>query len=420
MVRTLTLRQAQRVALAAQGLHQGKPTSVKRRSQEDATAQQDETNEPSLRALKRTFARLQLVQIDSVNVLTRSHYLPFFSRLGPYDRALLDKLTRGKNKALTEFWAHEASYIRPEHFSALRHWQYRAWISHSVLAEADKAELESSIAGALARSRPLSARALAQKLGQPVSAVKEHWGWNRTPVKHVLEDLFARGLIGVDRRNAQFERLYTSLDAAMPEQLRGEEEATEKTKEEGLLTLIEASARAHGIGTVDCFADYFRLPKRSSARALDILEARGVVEKVDVAGLKPVFYLYCGTKIPRHSDAKALVSPFDSMVFNRNRLELLFSMRHRIGIYTPEAQRTHGYYTLPFVLGQDFVARVDLKADRARGTLLVQGAWAQDGAPENTSRHLGEELMLMAQWLGLDRIELVNGEGLLQRLRAEI
>ena len=405
MPETLTLAQARRIALAAQGLSKERPTGP-------ATA----------RSVGRSFAQMQLVQIDSVNVLSRSHYLPFFSRLGPYDKALLDRMSQKAPRSMMEFWAHEASFIQPAHFEALRHWQRRRWVSAEHLNAAQREELRESILGLLATSRPLTASQLTERLGHVEEKKNDHWGWNWNAVKVVLEYLFARGEVTSAGRTEQFERRYTLTTRAYPlvESQPGADPHDPLAREAALDLLVEASAKAHGVGTVKCLADYFRLPVRPVGEALERLAARDVVRPVDVDGWGSGLYRHLGVKLPRAASGQALLSPFDPMVFERTRLERLFGFHYRIEIYTPAHKRRFGYYVLPFLLRDTMAARVDLKADRAASRLVVRGAYDEPEAPSDTPVQLARELESMASWLGLATVEVEGTGGFAAQLRRSL
>lgn len=409
MTRTMTLAQARRIALAAQGLHQERPTCP-------VTARQ----------VGLTFERLQLLQIDSVNVLARAHYLPLFARLGPYDPAVLDRLSSRSPRRMVEYWAHEASFIRPEHHADLLLWQRRTWMGRFSPDRPQLRELADRILELLRSSRPLTAREVATRLGHHEDIDRSRWGWNRSSVKEALEALFALGEVGSASRSAQFERRYAPISKVLPPRPRRSGPsaaapapqmpngifggalvaATEAERAASAQRLIEAAAKAHGIGTVRCLADYFRLPVRAAAAAVERLVEQGVLEPVDVQGWPGRQFLHTRALKPRRARARALLSPFDSLVFERRRLEELFGFHYRIEIYTPAAKRRYGYYVLPFLLGEQFVARVDLKADRARGVLIVRSSHTEPGAPLETARELAAELSLMAEWLGLESVQV--------------
>ncbi|WP_369044882.1 winged helix-turn-helix domain-containing protein [Sinomonas sp. P10A9] len=399
----LTLAQARRMALAAQGLHRPRPSV-----------------QASTRTLVRTFERLQVVQIDSVNVLARSHYLPFFSRLGPYDRAALDRLSARSPRRMVEYWAHEASYVRPEHFEPLRAWQRRKWVGAHDLDPLERAGLAERILAVLATSRPLTAAALTGRLGHVEERRRDQWGWNWNAVQHVLGSLFEDGLVSSAGRTSSFERRYTLTSAIVPGASLpadgGAGYARDGGPDDGLRVLTRAAVGAHGIGTARCVADYFRLPVRPVEMVLRELVSTGEVEVVEVPGWGTL-YKDSAAALPRSATGRALLSPFDSLVFERRRLEQLFGFKYRIEIYTPAERREYGYYVLPFLLRDVMAARVDLKADRVAGTLLVHAAHGEPDAPADTAVELAAELRLLADWLELDDVRVADRGNLAVPLR---
>ena len=399
MTARITPSQARRIALAAQGLVQERPTGL-------VTGRQ----------VGRTFDRLRLLQIDSVNVLVRSHYLPFFSRLGGYDVDILHRFAGKAPRRMMEYWAHEASYIKPQDFADLRQWQRRRWVGAAGMDPALVQDLTAKILGTLASSRGLTARAVAERIGHAAHQPKTDWGWNWNAVKRVLEDLFEQGLVSAAARTPQFERLYTLTERVLPAPHNAQ---YRPDPEQAMLRLIEAAALAHGIGTVKCFADYFRVPVRAAADAVRTLEAAGKLEAVQVDGWRGDVYLHAEAARPRRATGRALLSPFDSLVFERQRVERLFGFRYRIEIYTPAPKRTYGYYVLPFLLGDRLCARVDLKADRASGRLVVRAAHAEADAPPGTAAELAAELADMAEWLSLDAVVVEERGGLAPALARE-
>ena len=384
MTVSLPLRQARRIALGAQGLVAPRPTRP-----------------VSAGRVGRTFARLQLLQIDSMNVLARSHYLPLFSRLGPYDEAVLDRMGQAAPRTMIEYWAHEASYVRPELFSDLRAWQRRTWPTAAGLDPVVVDGLTDRILALLATGPGRTARELSQLLGHEEEAGRSHWGWNWNAVKRVLEHLFADGRVAAAGRTRQFERLYALTEHVHPQGAAALEPADPR---EALARLTLEAARAAGIATAGGLADYFRLPVRQVAAAAGALVRDGALEQVRVPGWTEGAFLDPEAVRPRRAAGRALLSPFDSMVFERRRLEELFGFRYRLEVYTPAPARTYGYYVLPFLLGDQFVARVDLKADRQQKLLLVQAAHAEPGAPSHTAAELSRELSLLAGWLGLEGV----------------
>ena len=381
----LSLDQARRIALAAQGLHKGRPTGP-----------------VTSRAVGRTFARIQLVQIDSVNVLARSHFLPFFSRLGNYDRSLLQRMSSTHPRRMVEYWAHEASYIRPEHYQDLLLWQKRAWVGADRMEPGQRADVAARILATLAQSRPLTASELTARIGHVEERQTANWGWNWNAVKRVLEHLFQDGRVSAASRTEQFERKYTLTARILPDPDGGRE----SDPSAALHRLTDAAAQAHGIGSVRCFADYFRTPVKATAQSVEHLVRVGRLEPVTVTGWGRDIYRHVDAVLPRRASGRALLSPFDSLVFERRRLEELFGFHYRLEIYTPKHKRRYGYYVLPFLLRDRIVARVDLKADRATGTLLVRSAFGEPDAPPDTAVELAAELFLMAEWLGLQEVEV--------------
>lgn len=389
---TLSAAQARRVHLAAQGFAAPRPTGRVDR-----------------RHVRRVFERLGLIQIDSVNVLVRSHYLPLFSRLGPYDRRLLDRFAYRDHEAF-EYWGHEASLIQAELHPLLR-WrmaQEHRWSGMREWAREHRPLIESVLADVASRG-PMSAGELdaAERKKGP------WWGWGDT--KRALEHLFYEGRLGALRRDS-FERVYCDPRLVVPAEVADRPTPSER---DALVGLLERSARGHGVGTAKDLADYFRLPITVVRPLLDEMAADGLVERVDVEGWKDPAYRHPDAVLPRWVRACALVSPFDSVMWERDRVERLFGFRYRIEIYVPKPKRVHGYYVLPFLLGDRYVARVDLKADRADSCLLVQSAFAEDGVDRaEVAGRLAGELRTLATWLGLDDVTVVNRGDLAAALRA--
>lgn len=391
--RRLTTGQARRIALAAQGFTDARP----------------EPFEATTRHLQRVIDRVGVIQIDSVNVLTRSHYLPFFSRLGPYDTSLLDRARDRAPRRLVEYWAHEASLIPPATWPLLdermRAAAAKAWGSmRRILAE--RPDLVEAVEAEVARRGPLTARQVEAALEHDLPRPKGNWGWNWSEVKQALEYLFWAGRISSGGRTSQFERRYAALDAVAPPHLRqawrgrpGPEHDPTRNVE-----LVRIAARAHGVGTELCLADYFRLRREQARPAIARLVADGELIPVTVPAWKQPTYLHAGARIPRRVHAEALLSPFDSLVWQRQRVHALWDFHYRIEIYTPAHQRVHGYYVLPFLYGDRLVARCDLKADRAAGVLRCHRISWEPDVPDGAKEGLVRNLALLAQWLGLDEV----------------
>lgn len=349
----------------------------------------------------RVFDALGLLQIDSVNVLARSHYLPLFTRLGAYDRTVLDRMSTRHPRRMVEYWAHEASFIRPDLFADLRQWQRRTWVRATSMPEEPRSALTEAVLELLQQKHPLSAREVESVLGAGGQPGTKSWGWNWSASKRVLSDLFEQGIISSAGRGTAFERLYAPAAAVHPDA----EAALEPVdRNDALLRLTESAARSLGLGTAPMLADYFRLPLRDTLAAAQNLAARGRLEEITVDGWKGPVFLHPEARTPRRCHGRGLLSPFDSLVFDRRRLQAVFGIHYRIEIYTPAHKRQYGYYVLPFLLREAIVARVDLKADRAAGALVVQAAYAEPDSPADTAVELAAELRLMAQWLGLAEV----------------
>jgi uncharacterized protein YcaQ len=350
------------------------------------------------RRLLRLLDRLCLHQIDSVNVLARAHYLPAFSRLGPYPRELLDRAAWGRPRRLFEYWAHEASLLPFELHPLLRWRMARAergdglWRSMRAFAGERRAEADAVFAR-IAAEGPLAASDFEDKGG------KGWWAWSGA--KRALEYLFAAGRITTATRRGSFERVYDLPERVLPPAV-----LALPTPDEGHAqrALVERAARALGVATGSDLRDYFRLsPGEAAPRIAELVEA-GTLIPVAVEGWRQPAYLHKEARPPRRATGQALLVPFDPLIWDRARTERLFGLRYRIEIYTPAERRVHGYYVLPFLLGDQIAARVDLKADRKAGALLVQSAHAEPGAPADAAGRLAAELRLMAEWLGLGSI----------------
>ena len=383
---TLTLAQARRIAVAAQGLDRARPAVV------------------TAAHLRRVVATTQLHQIDSVNVLARAHYLPAFSRLGPYDTALLDRAAWGpkRERRLYEYWAHEASLL-PLDLHPLLRWR---------MAAADRGEIGWGSLRAYAGERRGEAMALLDRIHAdgPLAASEVEqrrtpkgsgggwWAWS--DAKRTLEWLFWAGHVTTATRRGGFERVYDLTKRVIPAAALA---LPTPSPADARRALVERSARALGIATEPELRDYFRLTPAQSQAAVAALVADGVLLPASVAGWSHRLYLHHEARLPRRVAARALLAPFDPLVWERTRAERLFGFRYRLEIYTPAAKRVHGYYVLPFLLGDRLVARVDLKADRQAGRLLVQAVHVEPGAPGETGRELEAELGAMAAWLALSR-----------------
>ncbi len=390
----LSADEARALALSAQGFDVGRPLAAPR--VEDVLA---------------TVERVRLLQLDSVNVLVRAHYLPLFSRLGPYDPALLDQLTY-ERRALFEFWAHEAS-ILPVRFHPLLRWRMerKAWPSLDRIRR-KRPEYVEAVLRELATRGPLGTSDLTDGGGRAGA----WWGWGEG--KHVLEWLFATGRVTTAARR-RFERIYDLAERVLPADVLA---ATTPAADDAKRALLLESAAALGVGTAGDLADYFRLHRPTARTLVEGLAAEGRLERVRVEGWKDSAFRLPGTRAPgRVPRATALVSPFDSLVFERARTERLFGFHYRLEIYTPAAKRRYGYYVLPFLLDGAIVSRLDLKADRERGRLLVRAAHLEPGAEaERTATALAPELARMAGWLGLRKVVVERKGTLAAALRSAV
>ncbi len=369
---------------------------------------------PTMRTFNRTLSRTAVLQIDSVNVLQRAHYMPLFSRMGPYDHDLLTRAAERKPRRIVEYWAHVAAFMPVELWPHMRH-RMRAFEQrgHEWDAVAHRPELVDSVLAEVHDRGQVTPRDLDD--GRPRRKV--HWGWNWSESKKVMEYLFAAGRLAVAGRNQQFERVYDLPERVVPPEYF---EAPEPSVEEASIELLRRGAVAHGVGTEQDLRDYFRMSPELAKPALDALVGSGELLPVRIEGWNRQAYLHRDAVLPRKVAARALLSPFDPVVWERERTEHLFDFRYRIEIYVPKARRVHGYYVLPFLLGDRIVARVDLKADRRGGSLLVLSAWAEPGAPESTAVELAHELGDLAGWLGLDRVDVRPMGDLAPQLHAAV
>lgn len=402
MVETLTWTAARRIALRSQGVGGGRRTEMPGAA-------------GSRRALTRTLERTHLLQIDSVSVFARAHHLPVFTRTGLWDPASLDRASRpGPHRLVHETFAHQAAFATEEVQELLdfrrRSTSQRDW---GVLRDiaATSPHLFPRVHEALAEIGPASAAAITRHLGDTERG--EGWGWRRTRSQWAVEYLFRSGELDCVGRTSQFERLYVS---APPRERPPLSEA------EAVLRLVSLAARSLGIAEPGSLADYFRLSTAQVRPAVRELQERGELEEVVVDHPAGPRTLLRHLEAPGPSPVRtsALVSPFDPIVFHRPRLEHLFDVDYRIGIYTPAHRRTTGYYSLLFLLGDVIPARVDLRADRERAVLEVRGAFAEPlpllparrrPAAEQVVAALAEELVLAARWQGLEHLEVATGVG---------
>ena len=385
---SLSAVEARRVALSAQGFGRARPPAA------------------GTRQLNGALARMATLQIDSVNVFARSHYMPLFSRVGAYDTAALDRLLFARRSPYVEYWAHVAAFIPAEDWGlfdfrmAAMRAKYGSkpggWFdTHRDIVDWVRAELADR--GPL---RPAQIEHDAKK-----GARGPWWDWD--VVKHALEYLWLFGEVAIAGRRG-FERSYALADQVIPRDVLDRP----VPREDAIRELVRRAARAYGVATAADIADYWRIADRKAVLAAlaDLVDAGEVhpvtVEGWTTGGRPAKAWLHAEATVPRRVDAAAILTPFDPVVWFRDRAERLFDFEYRIEIYTPAPQRRYGYYSLPVLVGDDIVGRVDLKADRAASTLLVQSAWWEHGRPADAAERLAGELRLAATWQGLESISV--------------
>ena len=380
MSERISVATARRIALAATGVAEPRPAT------------------PDRAHLRRTVARRGLLQIDSVTVLARAHYLPLFSRLGAYPRSLLDDAAWGRKPSLFEYWAHEASLLPHTAHPLLRWRMQQADRLEGIYGELGRfvTERRAYVDEVLARVRSEGAMA-ASALEGPRGA-GGWWGWR--DVKRALEWLFWAGHVTTATRRG-FERVYDLPERVLPAAILA---TPTPAPADAHRSLLLTAARALGIATMGDLRDYFRLSPAEATGRVGELVGMGELRPVTVEGWRQPAYVHQAARWPRRVEACALLCPFDPAVWERTRTERLFDFRYRLEIYTPAHKRQHGYYVLPFLLGERLVARVDLKTVRAQSALHVLAAHAEPHAPPDTAERLLLELRLMARWLELDRL----------------
>ncbi|RAZ88278.1 winged helix-turn-helix domain-containing protein [Mesorhizobium hawassense] len=379
----ISLAMARRIALGAQGFNDPRPNSV-----------------PDRRHLARVLSRTGLLQIDSVSAVVRAHYMPLYSRLGPYPLTLLDNAAVTRKRAVFEYWAHEASFLPVETYPLMRWRMQRAeqgdemYLGLARWGRERKAMID-EIYKEVADRGPIAASDIEGHKGNG-----GWWGWSEA--KHAFEWLFWAGRITTAYRRG-FERYYDLPERVLPQAVL---DLPVPSVEDAHRELLRISARAHGIATYGDLRDYFRLAPGDTKGRIEELVETGELLPVKVEGWDRTAYLHKDARTPRRIEARALLAPFDPVVFERTRTEKLFDFRYRIEIYTPAEKRQYGYYVLPFLLGDRIVARVDLRADRPASILRVHAAYAEAGAPPETAAQLFDELKQIQAWLGLEAIEV--------------
>ena len=397
----LTTAQARRVAVAAQGFASAPPARAVTRGD-----------------LRRLIGRIQVLQLDSVSVAVRAHYAPVFSRLGPYDRDVLDAAAWSHSarspRLLVEYWAHEAALMAVEDWPLLR-WRMREYTGGrwGVEVVKENPRLVDDVVSAVAELGPSTAGQIEAHLQSGTKRGKGAW-WNRSETKWVAEALFASGVLTTAHRTG-FARHYDLVERV----LRADVVAREIDDAEAVRELILRAATALGVATEADIRDYFRLRADQSKPAIADLVAAGELEPVQVDEWTAPAYLRTGQAVPRSDRGTALLCPFDPLIFFRPRVERLFGFHYRIEIYTPAAKRQYGYYVWPLLLDGELVARVDLKADRNSGALHVPGAFIEPGRdPVRVAGELADQLATMAGWLGLDRVTVGERGDLAAALKA--
>ncbi|WP_210712179.1 winged helix-turn-helix domain-containing protein [Pseudomonas sp. MWU349] len=384
---SFSLKQARRLALAAQGFGGRQPPASIKASR-----------------LNQQIERLGLLQIDSVNALVRAHYLPLFSRLGSYPQQLLDQAawSQGRQRTLFEYWGHEASLLPMSMYPLMRWRMQRARQGRGIYSQLARfgQERQATLRRVLAAVEQQGALG-AGSLSTREERAGPWWDWSDE--KHALEWLFAAGEVTVSGRRG-FERLYDLPERVIPAAILQQMPLEEAQAQRRLLL---QAAGALGVATEKDLRDYFRLdPGDSRARLAELCES-GELLSCEVQGWKQSAYCLPEARVPRKVQASALLSPFDSLIWERSRTERLFDFRYRLEIYTPEHKRVYGYYVLPFLHNERIAARVDLRAERARGRLAVHAVHEEPfGLDEEGVRALAVQLRKMADWLGLEQIQL--------------
>jgi hypothetical protein len=394
---TLTARQARRIAIHAQGLDRPRRHA-----------------EPGARHLRRLVDDLAVIQIDSVNVLARAHYLPAFSRLGAYPREALEREAWGRKPTLFEYWGHECSLL-PVASQPLFRWRMdraRAGDTWTGLARfaRERRDYIDAVLKRIEHEGPLTG-------GDFAEGKRQAGWWNWSHGKRALEWLFWSGLIATKTRRG-FERVYDLTERVLPASILSLPTPREEEAHRRLLTI---AAEALGVATEGDLRDYFRMPVAETRARLAELVEDGALIPVAVRGWRQPAFMAPSSRAARPNGAAVVLSPFDNLIWRRERAERLFGARIRIEIYVPAHKREHGYYVLPFLQGEAITARVDLKADRAGKVLRVQSAHLEPGATAaNVTGPLAAELRLMAGWLGLDNVEAFGRGSLASALSAEL
>jgi uncharacterized protein YcaQ len=379
----LSIKEARRTALAAQGFDKPRPGVV-----------------PHQGHIRQLIDRLGLLQLDFVNVLVPAHYLVVYSRLGPYDRARFNKLVY-QGRDFIEHWAHEASIVPVAHWPNLeyRRDDYKPWPNSPITKLRGKKKYLANVLQQVESQGELTSNDLPKVAGPK----RKPGDWHRSLPRWALEVHFGNGEVSVVDRLPNFQRVYDLPERVIDEPLF----STKVSRHEGQRALLSRAAEAHGVASLHDLADYYRMSAKEIAPRVDELVEEGVLQLARVEGWKEPAYLHRKSRIPKSINARSLLSPFDPVVWFRPRAERLFDFHYRIEIYVPENKRKWGYYVLPFLMDDRIVARVDLKADRQASTLLVKAAHPEAGIDTGqVTLALAEELRTLASWLGLEKIKV--------------
>jgi uncharacterized protein YcaQ len=385
---------ARRIALAAQGFGIPRPASV------------------GTRQLNLLMERLGTLQIDSVNVFERSHYLPVVARLGPYDKTLLDQLTLRPRARYLEYWAHVATFVPREDWPL---WKWRMARMRDKYTKpggwvATHPQMMRFVLDELRANGPMAA----SEIEHDENVRRGPW-WGLSDIKEALEYLFVFGDVVTAGRKG-FERVYALPEQILSSALLDAEVPADDAQRE----LVRRAVRAHGIGTAKDIADYYRLYVATTTRLLHELADAGEVQRVNVEGWRTPGFLAAAARIPRRIETAALLSPFDPVVWERDRALRMFGFHYRIEIYTPAPNRIYGYYTLPALVDDQIVGRIDLKSDRQAGVLRVQSAWREPHAPRGVEERIVPVLRELAAWQGLGDILVVDRGDLARDLAAAL
>jgi uncharacterized protein YcaQ len=393
---SISLAEARRLTLTAQGFDKGRPDCS-----------------PNRRHIRQVINRLGLLQLDFVNVLVPAHYLVVYSRLGPYDRDRLNQLVY-KGRDFIEHWAHEASIVPADSWPLLRYRreEYRPWSNSPMMKIRGRNKYLETAIEKVRSDGPLTAHDL-PPIKRPTSKPGD---WKKSVARSALEYHFGHGNVSVADRLPNFQRVYD-----VPEKIIDEPHfSTSMSKTDAQRELLNRAARAFGVATVHDLADYYRMTAKDASPRIAELVDEGKLKPVEVESWKDPAYIHASARLPRSIACSSLLSPFDPVVWFRPRAERLFDFHYRIEIYVPEKKRKWGYYVLPFLLNDRIVGRVDLKADRKSGTLLVLSAHEEpDTDIAEASSALATELRSLANWLHLDKIKVSRRGAFCKALAAE-